>query len=122
MHNIRTLLVVTALMLGACAMMQGSNLTGDWQVSMDTPMGAQSFPMTLVQTGSDLTGTTSDPFGNSVDVTGTVSGDAVSFSYAVNGPAGRINISYVGTLAGNQIQGKATFGSFGEGDFTATKQ
>ncbi len=123
MANFRIVFVLAALFISACSMMsQGPNLTGEWEVTMDTPMGAQSAPMTLVQNGNELSGTTSDPFGNEVEIAGMIEGSDVHYSYSVNGPAGAIELTFEGMLENDMIKGTAAFGAFGEGDFTAERK
>ena len=97
-------------------------VTGKWSFSVETPMGTQSVPMQLTQTGSAVSGTTTDPFGNEVPVSGAVEGNALTLAVKVQTPGGEIQIDYKGVLTGNAVAGTATFGSFGEGKFTGAKE
>jgi hypothetical protein len=81
--------------------------------------------MTVIQTGPLIKGTlgTLDSAMGAVDYTGSVNGKNVKFSYSVEkfgAPAGTI-ISYVGVVDGAVMKGRATFGSFGGGEWSARR-
>ena len=129
MKKVRVLVLATLAMLVAGCMStpaapakpKGPDLNGEWVVTTTSQMGAQDSNMTVKQTGSAIAGTLSSQMGN-VEYTGTVTGSAVAFGFTVNAQGTDLKIDYSGTVEGDTMKGKAVFGSFGEGTFTAKKK
>jgi hypothetical protein len=94
---------------------------GDWKVEFETPMGSQSVPMKLAQNGEQITGTSTDPAGSEIAVSGTCKGDAIAIVEKVQAPIGEIQLDWNGTVSGNTMAGTVKFGDFGEGKFTGSK-
>jgi hypothetical protein len=100
-----------------------ANLAGTWALTIDSQMGSQESKLTLTQTGNELAGgmEAPAPVGN-VPVKGTVNGADVKISFNVNAQGMDLTIDFIGTQEnGNTMKGRAVFGSFGEGTFTAKK-
>jgi hypothetical protein len=126
--NKATIWVVAALAMGlaACTTMtpakpKGGDLSGNWVLTTTSQMGTQDSDMTVKQTGSALAGTLTSQMG-SVDYTGNVEGDAIAFTFTIPAGGSDLKCDYSGTIAGDTMQGKAVFGSFGEGTFTAKRK
>jgi hypothetical protein len=98
-----------------------ADLSGHWLLTTTSQMGAQDADMLVKQTGSALAGTLSSPRG-SVDYTGNVAGGVISFSLMLNASGTALKVDYSGTVEGDTMRGKAVFGSFGEGTFTAKRK
>ena len=98
-----------------------ASIAGVWTLTTESPMGAQDSKMTVKQTGKDIAGTLETPMG-SVDYTGNLDGNNIKFGFNFSAQGTDLRIDYVGTLEGNVMKGKAVFGTFGEGTFTAKKQ
>jgi hypothetical protein len=114
-----------AMTLSACtmapAMPKGADLSGNWVLTTTSQMGTQDSDMTVKQTGSALAGTLTSQMG-SVGYTGNVEGDAVAFTFTIPAGGSDLKCDYTGTVAGDTMTGKAVFGSFGEGTFTAKRK
>jgi hypothetical protein len=129
MKKVRVLVLAAfAVLVAGCmstpaapAKPKGPDLNGEWVVTTTSQMGAQDSNMTVNQTGSDIAGTMSSQRG-SVEYTGTVTGNAVAFGFTINAQGTDLRIDYSGTVEGDAMKGKAVFGSFGEGTFTAKKK
>jgi len=130
MNKVRALLIASvAALIAACASSPSEpakpaapNLAGNWIVTLESPMGAQDSNLKLTQTGSNLKGTMESPMG-SVDVAGTVADKDVNMGFNVNAQGMELKIDFIGKLeTPDTIKGRAVFGSFGEGTFTAKKQ
>jgi hypothetical protein len=135
MIKLRTLALFSALSLAAgCASTGGTtaptdadkaaaaaNCAGDWEIEFETPMGSQSVPMKLTQNGEQITGTSTDPAGSEVAVSGTCKGDAIFIAEKVQAPIGEIQLDWNGTITGNTMAGTVKFGDFAEGKFTGSK-
>jgi hypothetical protein len=100
---------------------KSADLTGNWLLTTESQMGAQDAQMTVRQTGSALAGTITGQAG-SVDYRGTVSGAAVAFDFTIDVQGTELKLDYTGIVEGDTIKGKAVFGQFGEGTFTAKRQ
>ena len=129
MNSVRMLVLASIAMLvaacstspGAPAKPKGPDLSGNWVLTTESQMGAQDAEMIVRQTGSVLAGTLTSQMG-SVDYTGTVEGDNVAFGFMFSAQGTDLKIDYTGVLAGDTIKGKAVFGAFGEGTFTAKRK
>lgn len=122
------ILACVALLLAACAgtpsqpsQPKGVDLSGNWILTTASQMGAQDADMSIRQSGSALAGTITGQAG-SVDYTGSVNGSAVAFDFVINIQGTDLKLDYSGTLEGNTIKGKAVFGQFGAGTFTAKRK
>lgn len=122
------IIAVAAIVVSACSTTpsqpsapKGADLTGNWVLTTESQMGAQDAQMTVRQTGSALAGTITGQAG-SVDYQGTVTGAAVAFDFTINVQGTDLKLDYTGTVEGNTMKGKAVFGQFGEGTFTAKRQ
>jgi type IV pilus biogenesis protein CpaD/CtpE len=98
-------------------------LAGNWTVTIDSQMGAQDSKLTLKQTGQALEGVLEAPAPvGTAQIKGNVAGNDVKMSFAVNAQGMEINIDLIGTQEnGATMKGKAVFGTFGEGTFTAKR-
>ena len=133
MKKLRTLSIASlALLIAACATTpqsgsggttapKGPDLSGNWVLTTESQMGAQDSDMVVKQSGSALTGTLTSQLG-SVDYTGSVEGQNVAFSFMFNAQGTDLKIDYTGVVEGDTMKGKAVFGSFGEGTFTAKRK
>jgi hypothetical protein len=133
MNKLRALALVSfALLISACASSppsgggpttapKGPDLSGNWVLTTESQMGAQDSDMVVKQSGKALTGTLTSQLG-SVDYTGSVEGQNVAFSFMFNAQGTDLKIDYIGVVEGDTMKGKAVFGSFGEGTFTAKRK
>jgi hypothetical protein len=96
------------------------DITGAWIFQVETQAGSGSPGFTFKQEGEKLTGKYKGAFGEA-DLTGTVKGDLVEFSFKVSGQI-EGTVTYTGTTDGKEIKGKAKFAELGEGTFTGKKQ
>ena len=120
--------MVVATLAAACASTpsqpkqpKGPDLSGEWVLTTESQMGAQDAKMIVRQTGSALAGTITGRAG-SVDYTGSVKGAAVAFDFTISVQGTDMKLDYTGTIEGDTMKGKAVFGQFGEGTFTAKRQ
>jgi hypothetical protein len=108
------------LLVAAHAVVAQTNLTGDWNVAFETPQGPTNVRVNIKQDGDKVAGLFKTPMGD-LPFDGTVSGDDLKFDfpYMLQGQA--ITISVTGKVDGSTIAGKAVYGSFGDGDWKATR-
>ena len=126
MNKMKALMVVgMGVLLAACASTppapKGPNLTGQWVLTTESPMGAQDSEMTVKQTGNELSGTLTSAMG-SVDYKGSLTGKDVAFGFLMNAQGMSLQIDYKGVVEGDTMKGTTKFGDFGEGNFTAKRK
>src|SRR5262245_62057632 len=98
------------------------DVTGKWAFSVDTSSGAGSPTFTFKQEGEKLTGHYSGTFGDA-DLTGTVKGTAITFSFSTEVQGTKIDATYNGTIEGKDaMKGTVSYTGIGEGTFTGKKQ
>ena len=122
-------LAALAILVAACsstpqqpeAPAAGPDLTGNWVVTTESRMGAHDSDMTVKQTGSALAGTLISQMG-SVNYTGSIEGSVVEFGFDLDIRGNSLRIDYSGVVEGDSMKGKAVFGPFGEGSFTAKRK
>src|SRR5690242_881964 len=106
----------------ACMPLLAHDVSGNWEFNVDTSAGSGSPSFVFAQSGEKITGTYSGLFGKA-DVTGTVKGDQIDFSFKFeySGQSGVAH--YTGVIESDKkMNGKVAFGDLGEGTWTATKQ
>jgi len=114
------LAVLFVALLTAPAFAQ-ANLTGDWDVTIQSPQGANTVKVTLKQDGDKVSGLFKSPMGELPFTGGTLTGDDLKFAFTVPVQGQPLEITLTGKVAGDTISGKAEFGGFGEGDWTAKR-
>lgn len=96
------------------------DVSGAWSVEVQTDAGAGSPSFTFKQDGEKLTGRYKGQLGES-DLSGTVKGDKIEFSFKVSGQV-EGTVVYTGTTDGKTMKGKVSLAGLGEGTFTGKKQ
>ena len=113
--------VVFALGLIVPLSAQGTNVTGDWAFTVQTDQGGGSPTITFKQDGEKLTGKYNGQLGNA-DLTGTVKGNAIHFTFTIDVQGQQAPVTYDGTVEKNTMKGKLDIGGMVNGTFTATKK
>src|SRR5258707_10078858 len=81
---------------------QAANIVGGWQISWQGRNGSQQATMQIQQDGSKLSGTFEDSSGSS-SVSGSISGNNVSFSVQIQGRP--MTLAFTGTIDGDKMSG-----------------
>ena len=122
MNSLRRMLlaVSAAVMLGSSAIAADANVTGEWELTVESQMGTSNPHFSLKQDGAKITGTYKGMLGEA-PVTGTVKGNEVAFTLQVNAQGTDLEVTYSGTVDGATMQGTVKLGDLGEGKFTGKK-
>ena len=96
------------------------SVAGKWNVTMDTPIGRQKFVWDLQQSDDAWKGTMDGQAGKSDLNNIRVDGDSVGFDTRVNSPMGAINLTFDGSVSGDQISGTCKT-MFGNTQFTGAR-
>ena len=97
------------------------DITGEWAFDVQTEAGAGSPTFVFTQTGEKLTGRYSGAFGEA-NLTGTVTGKTVKFSFNADAQGTAITVVYEGEIESNSsMKGKVDLGGLGSGTFTGKR-
>ncbi len=98
------------------------DVTGKWAFAVETGAGSGTPSFTFKQDGEKLTGHYTGQLGEA-DLTGTVKGDAIAFSFSTDVQGNKIDVTYTGTVESKDaMKGKVVLGGLGEGTFTGKRQ
>ena len=119
---IRTAVILTvALLTSAQIGAQATNVTGVWAFTVTTDQGGGTPTITFKQDGEKLTGKYEGQLGNA-DLTGTVKGNAITFTFTVDVQGQQAPVTYKGTVEKNTMKGSLDIAGMVNGTFTATKK
>ena len=114
---ILTIALLTSAQLGA----QGTDVTGVWVFTVATDQGSGTPTLTFKQDGEKLTGKYEGQLGNA-DLTGTVKGSAITFTFTVDVQGQQAPVTYKGTVEKNTMKGTLDIAGMVNGTFTAAKK
>lgn len=98
------------------------DVTGTWNFEVQTEAGAGAPTMTFKQDGEKLTGHYSGTFGEA-DLTGTVKGNDITFSFSADFQGTPLTSTYKGTIENAaSMKGTLEITGVGSGTFTAKKK
>ena len=95
-------------------------IDGKWNVTMNTPMGAQQGVLDLTTEGDTLTGTMTGQQGTMELQNGKVDGDTVTWTADLTQPM-PVKLEFTGKVEGDQIAGDVVLGPFGKSTFEGTR-
>jgi len=100
-----------------------ADVTGKWAMTVETGAGTGNPTLTLKQDGEKLTGYYSSQTFGEVDVTGSLKGSAIEFSFSADAQGTALKVVYKGTVESKDaMKGTVDLGGLGEGTWTAKKQ
>ena len=115
-------IAIMITMPSASAQAAKVNVTGKWLFNVETGAGSGTPTMTFTQDGEKLTGKYNGQFGEA-DLTGTVRGQDIAFSFNVDAQGTAVSFKYTGTIENKDaLKGKVEIAGLGEGTFTAKRQ
>jgi hypothetical protein len=88
-----------------------ANVDGAWNCTVDTPMGEQSFLLTVASAGPSFTGRAEGGLG-AMEVEGEVDGDTLAWPMRVKKPM-PVTLNCKATVSGDTLEGKVSAGIFG---------
>jgi hypothetical protein len=100
---------------------QAVNVTGEWTFNVQTDQGGGTPTISFKQDGEKLTGKYTGQLG-SADLTGTVKGSAIHFTFTIDAQGQQAPVTYDGTVEKDTMKGKLDIGGMVNGTFTATKK
>jgi len=109
------------LVMAAAQVASAADVTGTWNMSVETTAGSGSPVFTLTQKGDTISGTYKGQLGEA-PVTGAVKGDDVTLEFKIEAQGQTLTVVYTGKLDGKSMSGKVSLGQLGDGTFKGTKQ
>jgi hypothetical protein len=120
-RNTAGIIVAITLLASAHLAGQGINVTGEWAFDVTTDQGSGTPTITFKQDGEKLTGKYVGTLGTA-DLTGTVNGNAITFTFTVDVQGQQAPVTYKGTVEKNTMKGSLDIAGMVNGTFTATKK
>jgi hypothetical protein len=96
------------------------SVDGNWNLTINSPMGARPTSLSLKADGATLTGVQTAEGGSAPIADGKVDGDAVSWSNSVTSPF-PMTLEFSGKVVGDTLNGTVKAGSFGSFPFTGAR-
>jgi hypothetical protein len=130
MNSVRVfaIVIIAGLALAGSAFAQDKpkdtpkiDVTGIWDMSIETPQGTRTLASTFKQDGEKLTGTQASEMGE-FQLQGTVKGADIAFAMVIDMQGQQMTISYAGKVDGETMSGTVEFGTFGSSTWTAKKK
>jgi hypothetical protein len=97
-----------------------SAIDGDWQCTIDSPLGEQSVLLTLHTDGTALSGRADTAFGAQEFDGGTVDGNELTWHVSVTQPM-PVELDFSATVEGDTLNGMVNAGPLGQQPFTGTR-
>jgi hypothetical protein len=99
-----------------------TDVTGKWLFTVETSAGGGTPTITLKQDGDKLTGHYTGQLGES-DLTGTVKGQELTFTFTVEVQGTALVCTYAGSIESkDSLKGTVKIAPVGDGTFTAKRQ
>jgi hypothetical protein len=99
------------------------DITGKWTFTVQTDAGSGTPTVTLKQDGEKLTGHYSSQNLGEADLTGTVKGQDIKFSFSADAQGTSLTVTYTGTIENkDSMKGTVDLGGVAQGTFTAKRQ
>jgi hypothetical protein len=116
-------LIVTAALATRAAAQAKVDVTGKWLFTVETSAGPGTPTVTLKQDGERLTGHYSSQTLGEADLTGTVRGQSVNFTFDADLQGTLVKVTYAATIENKDaMKGTIDIGGLATGTFTAKRQ
>jgi len=113
--------LLAALLLVSGRASAQTSVAGNWDVTINSPQGANTSLVVFKQDGDKVSGVLKGRGGELPFEGGTLTGNELKFSFTINTQGMQLPITLTGKVEGETMSGKADFGGFAEGDWTAKR-
>jgi len=118
-----SVLGLTAVVLFSITLLaQGVDVTGDWEMTMETRRGETTRTISFVQDGEKLTVTMEGFQGEDVTGEGTIKGNELEWTITRSTPRGDFSMTYTGQVEGDTMTGEVQMGQRGSNEWTAKRK
>ncbi len=97
------------------------DVTGTWELTVESPQGSMTMTATYKQEGEVLTGTHVSEMGE-VPLKGTVKGVEISYTLTIDAQGQQFVVTHKGKVEGDTITGTADLGDMGSMTWTAKRK
>jgi curli biogenesis system outer membrane secretion channel CsgG len=97
------------------------DVTGTWDMTVESPQGALEVTAVLKQEGEQLTGTQASQMGE-VALEGTVVGNEIKYTINIDAGGQQMSIVFAGKVEGDTMAGVFDFGGMGTASWTAKRR
>jgi hypothetical protein len=105
------------------AQLSDINISGTWAFTVQTEAGTGSPTVTLKHEGEKLTGHYSSTMLGEADLTGSVKGKDLKFTFTANVQGTSLEVTYTGTIENKDtLKGTLDLGGMAQGTFTAKRK
>jgi hypothetical protein len=101
---------------------QDVNVTGDWEMTINTPRGERTRDIHFEQEGEKLTVTWKGMRGREITAEGAVKGNEIEWTASRSTPRGEFKMTYTGKIEGDTMSGEVHMGDFGTREWKAKKK
>jgi hypothetical protein len=128
MKKVYCIIAVMALMLfPVVSSGQDIDVTGDWELTSETPRGERTQTIHIEQDGEKLTVTMQGGYRGGqeaaeITAEGTIQGNKVEWSFTRSTPRGDFSTKYTGTVDGDTMSGEVDRGERGINPWTAKRK
>jgi len=119
-HSVFTFIALALLAFSLSA--QEVDVTGDWELTMETRRGEMTRDINFVQEGENLTVTMEGRGGGEVTGEGTIKGNNIEWTITRSTPRGEMTMTYTGKVDGDTMSGEVQMGDFGSSEWNAKKK
>ena len=92
-----------------------ADVSGAWQLTVETSQGSGSPTVVFQQQGEQLTGTFNSQIFGEARITGSVKGNAIEFGFEGDAGGQKMKVSYKGTIESSTVmKGTAVYAGFDE--------
>lgn len=92
---------------------------GNWKITINSPMGAQTLDASITTNGDTFTGTAKGAMGENA-IEGKVAGDVLTWSAAITQPM-PMTLEFTATVSGDSMSGSVKLGAFGSAPLTGVR-
>jgi len=100
---------------------QKIDVTGVWELTVESPQGAMTSTATYKQDGEKLTGTHVGQMGE-LPLAGTVKGADIAYTITIEAQGQQFTMTYTGKINGDAITGTVDFGGMGSASWSAKRK
>jgi hypothetical protein len=97
-----------------------TSIVGDWDMTINSPQGANTTKVTFKQDGEKVDGLFKGPQGE-LPFTGALTGSDLKFTFTIQFQGQPLEIAMTGKVENDAMAGKASFGGMVDGDWTAKR-
>lgn len=116
---------ILSVLLGAMPLAQAApapEVFGEWEMTTISPVGENTNTVEFKKDGDTVKAVAKSPQGERPYDSTAVDGNKVTLVLTIDFQGQPMTITYMGTLAENQINGSADFGGLAQGSFSAKKK